>query len=97
MLALLDSGSEINNIYLTFAWELELPIRQRDIGAQKINNTILNIFEIIVVAFSVTNMANQVRFFEEIFLVANVSPKVIFGMSFLTLSSANVDFLGRAV
>ena len=42
-----------------------------------------------------TDKANQVRFFEETFLVANVSPEVVFGRHFLTLSSANIDFLNR--
>ena len=48
-----------------------------------------------VVAFSVRDKANQVRFFEETFLVANVSPDVVFGILFLTLSGADVNFLGR--
>ena len=48
-----------------------------------------------VVAFSVTDKANRVRFFEETFLVANVSPEVVLEISFLTLSSADIDFLGR--
>ena len=55
----------------------------------------LNIFGIVVAAFSVTDKANQVRFFEETFLMANVSPEVVFGMPFLILSSADVDFLGQ--
>ena len=37
--------------------------------------------------------ANRVRFFEETFLVANVSPKVVLEMLFLTLSVVNNDFL----
>ena len=37
--------------------------------------------------------ANQVRFFEKIFLIANVSPEIVLGMPFLTLSSADIDFL----
>ena len=41
-----------------------------------------------------TDKANRVRFFEKIFLVANVSPEVVFGMLFLTLSGADVNFLG---
>ena len=49
----------------------------------------------VVAAFSVEDKANQVRFFEGTFLVANVSPEVVHGMSFLTLSGADVDFLGR--
>ena len=40
-----------------------------------------------------TDKANRVKFFEEIFLVAYASLKVIFGMSFLTLISADIDFL----
>ena len=55
----------------------------------------LDTFGMIVVAFSVTDKANRVRFFEEIFLVANVSPKIVLEMPFLTLSGANVDFSGR--
>ena len=49
----------------------------------------------VVAAFLVLDKANRVRFFEETFLVANVSPEVVFGMPFLTLSGADVDFLGR--
>ena len=49
----------------------------------------------VIVIFLVTNQANRVSFFEENFLVANVSPDVILGMLFLTLSSADVDFLKR--
>ena len=49
----------------------------------------------VVTAFSVVDKANQVRFFKETFLVANVSPEVVLGMPFLTLSGADVDFSGR--
>ena len=49
----------------------------------------------VVAAFSVENKANQIRFFKETFLVANVSPEVVFGILFLTLSGADIDFLGR--
>ena len=47
-----------------------------------------------VAAFSVVDKANQVRFFEETFLVANIRPEIVLGMLFLTLSGANVDFSG---
>ena len=49
----------------------------------------------VVAAFSVVDKANRVKFFEETFLVANVSPEVVFGMPFFTLSGADVDFSGR--
>ena len=54
----------------------------------------LDTFGIVVAAFSVTDKANSIRFFEETFLVANVSPEIVYEMPFLTLSSANIDFLG---
>ena len=93
--ALLDLGSKVNAIHPTFAWELELFIKTTDFGAQKIDGTMPDTFEMVVVAFSVTDKANRVRFFEETFLVANVSPEVVLRMPFLTLSGADVDFSGR--
>ena len=95
VLALLDSGSEVNAIHPTSARELGFPIRTTDVRAQKIDGTMLDTFEMVVVAFSVTHKDNQVRFFEETFLVANVSPEVVLRMPFLTLSSANVNFSGQ--
>ena len=94
MLAFFDSGSEINAINLTLVRELGLFIKPIDIGSQKIDKTMLDIFEIMVTAFSVNDKANQLKFFEEIFLGVNVSLEVVLGMLFLTLSSADVDFLG---
>ena len=93
--ALIDSRSEVNTIHLTFAKQLGLPIRPTDVGAQKIDGTTLDTNGMVVAAFSVVDKANRVRFFEETFLVANVSPEVVLGMPFLTLSNADVDFSGR--
>ena len=93
--ALIDSGSEVNAIHPTFAKQLGLPIRPTDVGAQKIDGTTLDTHGMVVAAFSVEDKANRVRFFEETFLVANVSPEVVLGMPFLTLSNADVDFSGR--
>ena len=93
--ALINSGSEINAIYPTFAKQLGLPIRPSDVGAQKIDGTTLDTYGMVVAAFSVEDNANRVKFFEETFLVANISPEVVLGMSFLILSNADIDFSGR--
>ena len=55
----------------------------------------LDTYEIVIAAFSVVDKANRIRFFEETFLVANVSSEVVFGIPFLIWSSADVDFLGQ--
>ena len=58
MSALLDSGSEVNSIHLTFARKLGLPVRPINVGAQKIDGTMLDIFEMVVIAFSIIDKAN---------------------------------------
>ena len=63
-----------------------------DIEAQKIDGTMLDTFRMVISAFSVIDKINRIRFFEETFLVANVSWVVVFGMLFLILRGADIDF-----
>ena len=49
----------------------------------------------IIAVFSVIDQVNKIKFFEKIFLMANVSPNVVIRMFFLILSGANVDFLKK--
>ena len=95
ILAFFDSGSEVNAVHLAFAKELGLSIRPTDVGVQKIDDTTLKTYGMVVIAFLVEDKARQIRFFEKTFLVADVSPEVVLGMPFLTFSGADVDFLGR--
>ena len=92
--ALIDSESEVNAMHPSFTKQLGIPIRPTDVGAQKIDGTTLDTHGMVVVAFSMVDKANRVRFFEEIFLVANVSPEIVLEMPFLTLSGVGVDFPG---
>ena len=91
-MVLLDLGSEVNAMYPVFAKRLSLVVRATNVGAQKIDGTTLETYRIVVAAFSVTDQADRVRLFEETFLVANISPDMVFGMFFLTLSSVDIDF-----
>ena len=75
---LFDLGSKVNTVYSTFTKELGLLIRLTDVGAQKIDGNTLDTYEMVVAAFLVTDKAKEIRFFEETFLVANVSPEVVF-------------------
>ena len=49
----------------------------------------------VVAAFLIIDHANKVRFFEKIFLVANVSSDVVLKMPFFTLSSIDINFPKR--
>ena len=53
----------------------------------------LDIYKIVVAAFLMTDKVNRVKFFEETFLMANISLEVVFEMFFFILSGANIDFL----
>ena len=92
MLALSDSGSEVNAIHPAFAEKLGLVERATNVGAQKIDGTTFETYGMVVAVFLVTDQADKIRFFEETFLIANVSLDVVFGMLFLTLSGADIDF-----
>ena len=95
MLAFIDLDSEINAIHPTFARELGLPIKLIGVRAKKIDSTTLDIFGMVLAAFSMTDKTNWVKLFKKTFLVANNSLEVVFKMSFLILSCAEIDFLGR--
>ncbi len=78
-----------------FAQQLGLKIRKTNVGAQKIDGTTLETYKIVVSTFSVSNKDGRERFFEESFLLADVSPDIVLGMPFLTMSNADVDFQAR--
>ena len=58
ILVYFNLDSKFNAIHPTFAKELGLSIRPIDIKAQKIDDIMLDTFEMIVAAFSLTNNAN---------------------------------------
>lgn len=53
----------------------------------------LDIYKIVIIAFLITDQANQVKFFEKLLLMTNINRKIVFKMFFPTLSSANINFL----
>ena len=89
---MINSKSKVNGIYPSFAKQLGFPIKLIDVGVQKIDSIILDTYGMVVAAFSVVDKANRIRFFKKTFLVANVGLKVVFGILFLTLSNADIDF-----
>ena len=95
MSAFLNLSSKVNVIHLVFAKKLGLVIQFINISTQIIDGTTFETYKIVVAAFLVIDQADRVKFFLEIFLVANVSPDRVYEMSFFTLSSADVNFPKR--
>ena len=77
---------------MTSAYALRLGLRvcRTNIGAQKIDGIILKIFEMVLASFQIEDKLGKARFFQDTFLLANISAEVVLGMLFLTFSNADV-------
>ena len=90
--ALIDSGNEVNAMTPGYASKLGLKIRPIDVGAQKIDGSTLLTFGMVLASFRVEDMLGRARFFQETFLLADLSIKVVLQIPFLTFSNANIQF-----
>lgn len=78
-----------------FAAKLSLIPWTTNISAQKIDSLLLETYYIVSAGFLLQNNFGRVWFFEEVFLLANTSIKVVLRMFFLFLSNANFQFSAR--
>ena len=88
----MDSKGEVNAMSLAFAHQLGLTIWKTNVGAQKIDGITLEIYEMVVSIFSMSDKDGRERFFEKSFLLADVQLEIVFGMPILTMSNIDVDF-----
>ena len=89
VLPLLNSGSKVNAMIPAYTFHLGLIVRMTNVDVHKINESSLAPYSMITTVFQVVNKLGRSRFFQETFLLANISIKVILGKSFFTFS--NVD------
>ena len=90
--ALIDLGNEVNAMTPAYASKLGLRVRHTDVGAQKIDGSTLQTFGMVLANFQVEDKLGRTRFFQETFLLADISAEVVLGMPFLTLSNVEVQF-----
>lgn len=74
----------------TYAAKFGLVNQKTDVSAQKIDGLTLIIYGIVLAGFSVQNKLGKVWFFEEIFLLADISMDVVLEMPVLTVSNADI-------
>lgn len=89
---MIDFGSKVNAITYIYTTLIGLAIKLSNVGAQKIDGSLLKIYEIVYVIFLVQDKKNQDRFFKEIVLLANTRMDMVLDMPFLSLSNANINF-----
>ena len=90
--ALLDSGSKINAISPAYIKRLGFKTQKTNVGAQKIDGSVLETFEMVIADFQMEDKGGRPKFFQETFLVADTKFEVILGMPFLKLCNIDVSF-----
>ena len=69
---------------------LGLKVRVTNVGAQKINGSSPATYSMVIAAFQIVDKLGRSWFFQETFLLADISIKVVLVMPFLTFSNADV-------
>ena len=82
---------------LDFARKLYFKVWKINVGAQKIDGSALETFEIVIADLQIKDKANRPRFFQKIFLVADTKFELILRMSFLKISNADMSFGERTL
>ncbi len=75
-----------------YATKLDLTTRKISVKAQKIDGSPLETYIMVSASFLLQDNQEKVRFFEETFLLADISLEVVLGMHFLALSNADFQF-----
>ena len=89
---LINSGSEVNAITPAYAKQLGFWTRKTDIGAQKIDGSLLATYGIVIAAFHIIDKLGRAWFFQETFLLADTTMEVVLAMLFLTINNTNIQF-----
>ncbi len=76
----------------TYIAELSLTTRKTSIWVQKIDDLSLETYGMALASFSLQDSLGRVWFFEETFLLADISMEVVLGMPFLALNNADFQF-----
>ena len=90
--ALINSGSEVNAMTPKYVSKLSLKICSSDVGALKIDGSILETFGMVLASFQIENKLGRTRYVYETFLLADINVKMVLEMPFLTLSNADIQF-----
>ena len=90
--ALLNSGSKVNAMSPAYAKKLGFKTQKTNVRAQKIDNSALETFRMVITNFQEENKGGRPRFFQETFLVADTKFELVLEMPFLKISNVDVAF-----
>lgn len=81
--ALINSGNEVNAITPNYSDKLGLKVCFTNVEAQKIDDSTLQMFEIVLASFQVEDKLGRDWFLKETFLLADTSVEIMLDMFFL--------------
>ena len=90
--ALINSSSKVNTITPAYAKQLGLQVWKTNVGAQKIDGSLLRNFRMVIAGFQVEDKLGRTWFFQESFSLAETSIEVVLEILFLIFSNANIQF-----
>lgn len=92
ILVSLDSSKEVNAITLAYATNLSWKLWFTNVKTQKIDNSIIKTFKIVLANFQFQDKFKKSQFFQKTFLVVNTNVTVILDKFLLVFSNANIIF-----
>ena len=91
----MDLGRKISVMHSDFTKKLGFYVQQTNIGAQKIDTSKLDTFDMVITFFLVQDKGKRSCFSKETFLLAIISMNITLGIFFLTWNNIKIDFVGQ--
>lgn len=79
---LINSNNKVNTITLAYTIKLDFIIQKTSFKAQKINGSLLEIFNIVLACFLLQDNLEKVCFFEKTFLLADINIEIVLELWF---------------
>lgn len=91
---MINSGSKVNGITLAYTAKLSFAMRLTNISIQKINNSLLKIYGMVIIRFFIQDkFGRKNQFFDNLFLLANTSLKIVLEMLIFFFNNINIKFV----
>ena len=75
---------------LAYTAQLSLKVQKINVDTQKIDGFSLATYDMIIAIFQILDKHRCFQFFQETFLLANISMEVVLGMLFLIFGNVNI-------
>ena len=80
--ALIDSGSKVNAMTSAYISKLSFQAYHTNVKAQKIDGSFFQTFKMVLASFQVEDKLRRHQFFQETFLLADISVEIVLSMLF---------------